>query len=140
MKKIIIIAIALLAVLAFFQNSYASSPYITYEVTGIRSDGIVVKDTKGNFYFIEKNSDDIKVGDIVKYDPGRKRLRKSPWQLAKIIEMTYGTITLKLNNGEQREVNMRTRYRGKFNQGEQVFFKESTGQIEKTDFREPEEE
>jgi hypothetical protein len=134
MNKLIILAIPLLIVLACFQNSYASTPYRSYEVTQIRNEGIVVRDFKGYFYLIEKDAGDIKVGDHIRYDSGRHRLRKSPWQLATITEMTDRTIKLKLNSGEKLEINTRSKYRRKFNQGDQVFYKKSSGQIKKSNF------
>lgn len=136
MNKLIILAIPLLIVLAYFQNSYASSNrYKSYEVTQIRNEGIQVRDFKGDFYFIKKNTGDIKIGDIIRYDSGRHRLRKSPWQLAIITEMQDRTIKLKLNRGEKVEINMRSKYRRKFNQGDQAFYKKSTAQIKKSNFK-----
>ncbi len=135
MNKLIIFAIPLLIALAFFQNSYASGPYRSYEVAQIQNDGIVVRDFKGDFYFLKEDSGDIKVGDHIRYDSGRHRLRKSPWQLAKITAMTDRTIKLKLNSGEKLEVNMRNKYRRKFNQGDRVFYKKSSGQIKKSKFQ-----
>ena len=140
MKKLIFFVIPLLVVLAFFQNSYARSYYRSYEVAQIRSDGLVVRDFKGDFFLIKKDSGDIKVGDLVRYDSGRHRLKKSPWQLVKITEMTNRTITLKLNSGETQEVNMRNKYRGKFKQGDRVNYKKSSRQIKESKFQKLDEE
>ena len=139
MKKLIIFAIPLFIVFAYSQNCYARSSYKTYEVSQIRSDGIVVKDFQGIIYVIEKDPGDLKVGDIVRYDASRHRLRKSPWQKAKIINITDRTLTLEANSGEQLELNI-NKYRGKFNKGDQVLFKGSTGQIKKSGFQEVESE
>ena len=79
-------------VLVLFQNSHASSPYVPYEVVEIQKEGILAKDHKGQLHLIKKDPGDTKVGDIIRYDYIRNRLRKSPWQLAKIIEMTESTI------------------------------------------------
>ena len=129
MKKLLLPAISLLFVLVIFQNSYASSPYLSYEVTELRSDGIVVKDSRGNLSLIKKDPGDIKVGDIVRYDSIRHRLRKSPWQLAKIIEMTDSRVTLQIGADEKVDINMRTKYRGEFKEGDEVQYNEAKGQI-----------
>ncbi len=131
MKKLLLSAISLLFVFVIFQNSYASSPYMSYEVTELRSDGIVVKDSKGNLSLIKKDPGDIKVGDIVRYDSIRHRLRKSPWQLAKIIKMTDSSVTLQVGEDGKVDVNMRIKYRGEFKEGDHVQYNEAKGQIKK---------
>ena len=123
MKKLIILAIPLFMVLAFLQDSYARSSYISYEVVEIRSEGIVVKNSVGELSLIKKDPGDIKAGDIVRYDSIRNRLKKSSWQLASIIEMTNSTITLRLKNGKELDIANRGKYREEFSQGEQVFLK-----------------
>jgi hypothetical protein len=135
MKKLIILAIPLLVVLAYFQNSYAASHYRSYEVFQIQTDGIILRDFKNDFYFIKEDPGDIKVGDLIRYDSGRNRLKKSPWQLAKITEMTNRKITVTLSSGETREVNMRNRYLREFSQGDQVYYKKSSDQIKKSNFQ-----
>ena len=135
MKKLILFVIPLLIVLAFFQNSYARSSYKSYEVAQIQSGGILVRDFKGDLYLIKKDSGDIKVGDLIRYDSGRHRLKKSAWQLIEITEMTNRTITFKLNRGEKRKINMQSKYRGKFKQGDRVYYKKSTGQIKESKFQ-----
>ena len=135
MKKLIILAIPLLVVFAFFQNSYAKTYYRTFEVAEIQSDGIVLKDYEGGRFLIQKDSSGLKVGDIVRYDTVRNRLKKSPWQPAKITKMTDLTITLRLNSGEKTDVNMRSSYRNEFKQGDQVKYKESSGQIKKSNLQ-----
>jgi len=132
MKKLIILAILLLVVFAFFQNSYAKTYYRTFEVAEIQSDGIVLKDYEGGRFLIQKDSSGLKVGDIVRYDTVRNRLKKSPWQPAKITKMTDRTITLRLNSGEKVDVNMRSTYRNEFKKGDQVEYKASAGQIKKS--------
>lgn len=140
MKKIIFFAIPLLILLAFFQDSYARSSYKTYKLTEIRSDGIVIMDPGGGKYIIEKEPGDIKVGDLVRYDSVRHRLRKSPWQLAEIINMTNRKLTLKVSSGETVDINMRNEHRGKFNQGDQVLYNGSSGQIKNSNFQELDDE
>ena len=140
MKKLIFLMIPLFMLLAYLQNGYASSSYISYEVIEIQSEGIVVKNSKGESSFINKNPGDIKVGDIIRYDSIRKRLKKSSWQLAKIIMMNNSTITLQLKNGQNLDVNMRAKYRGDFSEGEEVLFKSSSGQLEKSNFQQIDEE
>jgi hypothetical protein len=135
MKKLIILAIPLLIVFAAFQNSYADTYYRTYELTQIRSDGLVLMDSGGERYLIDKNPGKLKVGDSVRYDYVRNVLRKNPWQPATVTMMGNNTVTLKLNNGEKLDVNMRRQYRGKFNQGDQVFYKKSSKQIKKNNLQ-----
>ena len=139
MKKLIILAILLLVVFAFFQNSYAKTYYRTFEVAEIQSDGIVLKDYEGGRFLIQKDSSGLKVGDIVRYDTVRNRLKKSPWQPAKITKMTDRTITLRLNSGEKVDVNMRSTYRNEFKKGDQVEYKASAGQIKKSNLQKLEE-
>ena len=140
MNKLIIFTISLFMVFAFLQNSYARSSYISYEVVEIRSEGIVVKNSRGELSLIKKDPGDIKAGDIVRYDSIRNRLKKSSWQLANIIEMANSTITLRLKNGKELDINMRSKYREEFSQGDQVFFKESSGQLKKSNFQQLDEE
>ena len=140
MKIFLFLAIPLFLVLTSMQYSHARSAYLTYEVTGIRSDGIVVRNTKGDLSFIKRGPADFQVGEIIKYDYVRDRLRKSPWQLAEIVAKTNSTITLQLNNGRNLDVPMRGRYRGEFKQGEKVFYKEATGQLKKSNFQQLDEE
>ena len=132
MKKLILFAIPLLVVFTFFQNSYAKTYYRTFEVAEIQSDGIVLKDYEGGRFLIQKDSSGLKVGDIVRYDTVRNRLKKSSWQPAKITKMTDRTITLRLNSGEKIDVNMRSTYRNEFKKGDQVEYKASAGQIKKS--------
>ena len=140
MNKLIIFTISLFMVFAFLQNSYARSSYLSYEVVEIRSEGIVVKNSRGELSLIKKDPGDIKAGDIVRYDSIRNRLKKSSWQLANIIEMANSTITLRLKNGKELDINMRSKYREEFSQGDQVFFKESSGQLKKSNFQQLDEE
>jgi len=136
MKKLIIAAIASLVIFACFQNSYAKTYYRTFELAEIRSDGLVLEDFEGGRYLIEKDPEGLKVGDTVRYDTVRNRLKKSPWQPAKIIKMTDRTITLKLKSGEKVDVNMRSKYRNEFEQGDQVKYKASAGQIKMSNLQE----
>ena len=92
-------------------------------------------DSGGERYLIDKNPGKLKVGDSVRYDYVRNVLRKNPWQLATVTMMGNNTVTLKLNNGEKLDVNMRSQYRGKFNQGDQVFYKKSSKQIKKNNLQ-----
>ena len=135
MKRLILLAIPLFMVLAFLQNSYAKSPYRSYEVSQIRSDGIVVRDFDGKQFLIEKAPGDIQVGDIIRYDSVRKRLRKSPWQAARVIRMTGSAVTLQIGSGEKINVNMRSRYTNEFKEGEQVLYDAATGQVKKNNFQ-----
>ena len=140
MKKLIFFILLVFVILAFFQKGFAHSPYISYEVIEIQKEGILAKDHKGKLHLIKKDPDDIKVGEIIRYDFIRDRLKKSPWQLAKIVEMTDSNIKLQLKTGQTVIINMRAKYREEFNQGEEVFFKESTNQLEKSNFVKVDEE
>jgi hypothetical protein len=140
MKKLIFFILPLFMLPALFQNVYARSPYISYEVVEIQQEGILAKDHKGKLHLIRKDPGDIKVGEIIRYDYIRDRLKKSPWQLAKIVEMTDSSITLQLKTGQNAKVNMRARYRTEFSQGEEVFYKETTNQLIKSNFAEVDEE
>lgn len=135
MKRLLILAIPLLVVFACFQNSYAKTYYRTFEVAEIQSDGIVLKDFEGGRFLLDKDPGGLKVGDTVRYDTVRNRLKKSPWQSAKITRMTDRTVTLRLNSGEKVDVNMRSSYRNEFKQGDQVKYKESSGQIKKSNLQ-----
>jgi ASC-1-like (ASCH) protein len=140
MKKVLILAIPMLLILASFQSSFASSPYITYEVTQIQNDGIVVRDANGRLSLIKKDPGGLKVGDLVRYDSVRDRLRKSPWQLAKIIKMTDSTVTLEVSSGEKIDVRMRSRYRNELKEGDQVQYNAARGQITKSGIQQLNEE
>jgi ASC-1-like (ASCH) protein len=135
MKKLLLLAIPLCLILVTLQNGYASSSYLSYEVVEIRSDGLVVKNSDGNLSLIKKDPGDIKVGDIVRYDSIRDRLRKSPWQLAKIIKMTDRTLTLQTGGDETVEMNMRSKYRNEFKEGDHVKYNAAKGQIMKSDLQ-----
>ena len=144
MKKLVILAIALLVVFAGFPNSYAKTYYRTFEVAEITSEGIILKDFEGGRFLVEKDpstvSGGLNVGDSVRYDTVRKVLKKNPWQPAEITKMTDRTITLQLKNGKNVDVNMRSKYSNNFNKGDQVHYKASTGQIKESNLIELEKE
>jgi hypothetical protein len=144
MKKLIIFTITLLAVFACFQSSFAKSYYRTFEVAEIQSDGIVLKDFDGATFLLNKDPKKIKgglkVGDTVRYDTVRDRLKKSPWQPAKVTKMTDNNITLQLNSGEQIDVSMQSKYKEKIKKGDQVYFKASSKQIKKSNLKKLDEE
>lgn len=135
MKTIIFFTAAVLLVFSGFQNCYAKTYYRTFEVAEITSDGIILKDFEGGRFLIDKDPSGFNVGDSVRYDTVRDRLKKNPWQPAKIIKMTDRIITIKLNNGDKVDVNMRSKYRGEFNEGDQVHYKASKGQIKKSNLQ-----
>ena len=140
MKTIIFVTVSLLLVFSGFQNGYAKTYYRTFEVAEITSEGIILKDFEGNRYLIDKDPSGLNVGDSVRYDTVRDRLRKNPWQPAKIIKMTDRIITIKLNNGDKVDVNMKSKYRGEFNKGDQVHYKASNGQIKKSNLQQLDED
>ena len=140
MKRLIILTIPLFIILAAFQNSYADTYYQTYELAQIRSDGLILMDSEGNSHLADKDPGKLKIGDSVRWDKVRNVLKKNPWQPAIVIMMGNNTVTLKLNNGEKSDVNMRSQYRGKFKQGDQVLYKKSSGQIKKSNLQKLEEE
>ena len=133
MKKLVILAIALLVVFAGFPNSYAKTYYRTFEVAEITSEGIVLKDFEGGKFLVEKDpskiSGGLKVGDSVRYDTVRKVLKKNAWQPAEITKITDRTITLQLRNGDTVEMSMQSKYQGKFKQGDQIFYSASSQKI-----------
>ena len=140
MKRLIILTIPLFIILAAFQNSYADTYYQTYELAQIRSDGLILMDSEGNSHLADKDPGKLKIGDSVRWDKVRNVLKKNPWQPAIVIMMGNNTVTLKLNNGEKSDVNMRSQYRGKFKQGDPVLYKKSSGQIKKSNLQKLEEE
>jgi len=130
MKKTIIFAVALLLVFPCFNESYArrgKNFYETYDIVEINKDGIVIQGFEGAKLQINKDSEGYQVGDRVRYDNTRDRLKKAAWQPAKVIRITDRIITLQLNNSEIIEVNMRSGYRNKFQKGDSVKYKDSTG-------------
>ena len=133
MKKLVILAIALLVVFAGFPNSYAKTYYRTFEVAEITSEGIILKDFEGGRFLVEKDpstvSGGLNVGDSVRYDTVRKVLKKNPWQPAEITKITDRTITLQLRNGDTVEMSMQSKYQGKFKQGDQIFYSASSKKI-----------
>lgn len=136
MKKLIIFAIPLFIIFAYFQNSYARSYYKSYVISQIQSDGIVLRDFKGAQYLIKEDPGDLKVGDHVRYSKRWHSLKKSQWQPATITQMTDRKLTLKLNSGKELDINMRMEYRGKFKQNDQILYNESAGQIKENKFQE----
>ncbi|MFC1827103.1 hypothetical protein ACFLZQ_04145 [Thermodesulfobacteriota bacterium] len=144
MKKLLIVAIALVVVIAGFQQSYAKTYWRTYEVAEIQSNGIVLMDFEGNRFLVKKDPGKIKgglqVGDSVRYDSVKNVLKKNPWQPAAITEITDNTITLELNSGEKVDVNMRSKYRNEFNKGDQVFYNASKKQLKNSTVKEVEQE
>ena len=143
MKKIIVFAVALLIVFVCFNESYArrgKNFYETYDIIEINKDGIVIQDFEGVKFQINKDSEGYQVGDRVRYDNTRDRLKKAAWQPAKVIRITDRIITLQLNNSEIKEVNMRSGYRNEFPKGDSVKYKDSTEQIMEDNLQKPEEE
>ena len=134
MKKLLLFVIPLLLILAIFQTSNASTSFITYEVAQIRDDGLVVKGSNGELFLINKDPGDIQVGDLIRYDSVRKRLRKSPWQKAKVLKMTGSAVTLQIANEKTVDINMRSRYRSEFKEGDEVHYNAAKGQIKKSNF------
>ena len=143
MKKLAIIAIALLFVFAGFSNSYAKTRYRTYEVAEIQSGGIVLMDYEGGKFLVEKDASKIKgglkVGDSVRYDATKKRLKKNAWQPATITKMNDRTVTLQFKNGDSADVKMRSKYRKDLKKGDQVSYSVSKDQIKKNNEITPEE-
>ena len=140
MKRLIIFLIPLLMVLALFQNSYARTYYRTFEVAEITGEGIVLKDFEGGRFLVEKEPGDLQVGDLVRYDTVRNRLKKSPWQPATITKMTDRIITIETRGGERVDVNMRSKYLNEFTEGEQVHYNAAKGQIKKSNLQPVDEE
>ena len=97
-------------------------------------------DSEGNSHLADKDPGKLKIGDSVRCDKVRNVLKKNPWQPAIVTMMDNNTVTLKLNNGEKSDVNMRSQYRGKFKQGDQVIYKKSSEQIKKSNLQKLEEE
>ena len=143
MKRTIVFAVALLLVFVCFNESYArrgKNFFKTYDIVEINEDGIVIQDFEGAKLQINKDPQAYQIGDRVRYDNSRNRLKKAAWQPAKIIKITDRIITLQQNNSEIIEVNMRSGYRNKFQKGDSVKYKDSTGQIMEDNLQTPEEE
>lgn len=136
MKKLIIAVIASFVIFTCFQNSYAKRYYRTFEVAEIQSNGLILEDFEGGRFQIDKDPGKLKVGDSVRYDPVRNRLKKNAWQPATVTKVGNNSITLKLNNGEKLDSKMQSKYRGKFDQGDQVFYKASSQQIKMSNLQE----
>ena len=117
-----------MGVFATFQPSQAKTYYRTFEIAEITSEGIVLKDFEGGRFLIDKDPSGYKVGDVVRYDTVRNRLKKSPWQPAVITNMSDSVITIELRSGESVRVNMRAKYRSEFKQGDQVQYQAAKGQ------------
>jgi hypothetical protein len=135
MKRLIILIIPLLMVLTFFQNSYGKTYYRTFEVAEITGEGIVLKDFEGGRFLVEKDPGDLQVGDLVRYDSVRNRLKKSLWQPATVTKMTDRIITIETRGGENVDVNMRSKYLNEFSEGEQVHYNATKGQIKKSNLQ-----
>ena len=133
MKKLIIPAIALFVLFCSIPSSYAKTYYSTFEVAEITSGGIVLKNSEGGKFLVEKDPSTIKgglnVGDSVRYDPVRNVLKKNVWQPAEITKMDDRTLTLQFNSGDTVDVSMQSKYRGKFKQGDQIFYNASSEKI-----------
>jgi hypothetical protein len=140
MKTIICLTFVLFFVFSGFQNSYARTYYRTFEVAEITSEGIILKDFEGGRFLVEKDPSGFNVGDSVRYDTVRNRLKKNPWQPAEIIKITDRTITIKLRNDDKVDVNMRSTYRDEFNKGDQVHYHASKGQIKKNNLQQLDED
>ena len=132
MKKLLIFAIPFFVIFTLFQNSYAKTYWRTFEVAEITSEGIVLQDFEGGRFLVNKDPGGYKVGDIVRYDTVKNRLKKSPWQPAEVIKMTDRTVTLLMNSGDKIDVNMRSSYRNEFAEGDQVKYNVTKGQIKKS--------
>ena len=135
MKKLIFFTLTLLFVFSSFQVSHAKTFYRTFEVAEITDQGIVLKDFEGGRFLVEKDPNGIKVGDMVRYDTVRNRLKKSPWQPAEITRMTDRIITLEIKSGDRVDVNMRSSYRNEFKKGEQVLYYAAKSQIKKSNLQ-----
>jgi hypothetical protein len=136
MKKLVILAITLILVFAGFSNSHAKTRYGTYEVAEIQSGGIVLMDFEGRRFLVEKDPSNIKgglkVGDSVRYDSAKNKLKKNPWQPGEITNMTDKTLTLQLNNGDTVNVGMKSKYQNEFKNGDQVNYNASKSQIKRS--------
>jgi hypothetical protein len=143
MNKLLILAIALIVVLGSFPDSYARTRYGTFEVAEITSAGIVLMDFEGGKFLVEKDLSKIKgglkVGDSVRYEPRKNRLKKNPWQPATITKMTNKAISMQLKNGDTVDARMKSKYQNEFKEGEQVNYNTSKDQIKKGTLPEQEE-
>ena len=92
MKKLIVAAIASLVIFACFQNSFAKTYYKTFEVAEIQDNGLILEDFEGGRFQLDKNPGGLKVGDSVRYDSVRNRLKKNAWQPATVITVGNNTI------------------------------------------------
>lgn len=140
MKKLIHLAVAIFFVMTGSQSSLAKTFWRTFEVVEITSEGLVIQDFEGGRFLVNKDSKDLKVGDIVRYDTVKNRLKKSPWQPAKIIRMIDETITIATRSGENIDVRMRSKYRDEFTEGEQVHYNAAKGQLKKSNLQPLDEE
>lgn len=135
MKRLLFLIIPLLLVLALAQNSSARTYYRTFEVAEITGEGIILKDFEGGRFLVEKDPGDLQVGDLVRYDTVRNRLKKSPWQPATITRLTDRIITIETRGGEKIEVNMRSKYLNEFSEGDLVQYNAEKGQLKKSNLQ-----
>jgi hypothetical protein len=135
MKRLIIITVALLIVIGFFSNSYARrgrNYYKTYEIVDFRVDGIVLQDFEGTRFLVDKDKQGYKIGDQVRYDNVRNRLKKSPWQPGTVTKVTNRVISLRLSDGNKVDVNMKSSWQGQFKKGDTVSYNVSNGKLKRS--------
>ena len=137
MKKLIIPVLVLFSVLISFQSTDARTYWRTFLVDEITNEGIILRDFEGSRFLVKKNPNQIKggqvkQGDSVRYDTVKNKMKKNPWQPAKITEINNNSISLQLQNGDKARVNMKSQYRDQFNKGDSVHYKASKGQIKKS--------
>lgn len=137
MKKLIIPILVSFALLFSFTNTDARTYWRTYIVDEITSEGIILKDFEGNRFMVNKNPNKIKggplePGDYVRFDTVKNKMKKNPWQPARVTEIGSNSITLILHNGKTALVNMKKGYRDQFKKGDQVEYRASKGQIKKS--------
>lgn len=140
MKKLLIFAISLVVIFVSFQNSYAKTFWRTYEVAEITKEGLVLKDFEGQRFLVNKDPSGYKVGDVVRYDSVKDRLKMSAWQPATVLTISDSSVTMQLNNGDTVDVPMKSSYRDQFKEGDQVNYKAVTGQIKKSNLQPVDEE
>ena len=105
-------------VTAYQQSGARGNDYRTFEIIAI-SDGILtLRDSDGNTIEVDRDSEDFRVGYMVRYDSIRNRLRHYRWQDYRVKAISRDTITLQHKTGDI--LSLPGNYSGEFEIGDEV--------------------
>ena len=124
MKRLLILAIAMLFLFCTINSSFGDTFWRTYEVVAISDNSLTLVDSNGNQIEAFKDPKDYKIGYKVRYDNIRNVLKKDRWQDYIVRKVSSSSITLEHKTGDTftlKSGELKT-HLGKFKKGDMVSY------------------